>query len=109
MPHVREILRQSTRHELPIMNSSVLVPYTWNHAPRLYVDYLVRRSYLTSLDMSEAKLRNALDLFYAETGYDGMSAFVKDTASSGNRSFDPVAPVRPVRPFRSSEKPSIAS
>jgi hypothetical protein len=97
------ILKSATRHDLPIARSTVFIPATWQTPvpPPIYVEYLVRRSYYASLEMSEARLVNALDIFHEKTNYDGMAVFSRNTSIlSGNRAFDRVSPVRPIRPHQ---------
>jgi hypothetical protein len=100
---VMGILAKAVRHDMPITRSTVFIPITWQTPapPQIYVEYLVRRSYRASLEMSEARIVNALDIFCHKTGHDGMAVFARNTSIlSGNKAFDSVSPVRPVRPHQ---------
>jgi hypothetical protein len=101
---VVHILGAATWHGYPMLKTTAYVPMSWgpvSQIPPLYMNYLVRRSYHASLEMSQARILNALDMFCLATRYDGMVAFVANTAIlSKNEAFGSVSPTRPIRPHQ---------
>ncbi len=93
---VSKFLATATKHDIPIVRTSIFIPFTWTIVHDLlpiYREFLIRRSFLTSLDLSEARLYNAMDMFYSNVRYDAMRIFAENTdILSSNEAFGCIAP-----------------
>lgn len=96
------LLRGAAPYVDPVSRYSVLVPAYWvagGAVSRMQEFRALREARRASLLGSRALLQCALDHFYGQSGYDGMEAFIQNTAIlSGETPLRAVVPAMPVRP-----------